>query len=370
MPKILYNVFPLIAATLFAANFIFSGTIYVILGFCLILPYLLKYGHLIKKNTTIFFFVNMVFWGSLLNLPFTQNGIGGTINFIACIGLTLYCVNNLKQTGFLALILCVYLMLFVYKAVFLEMTDTNLIFESIGLSRNYPGFMMCILVSFWGTVKYYNYKSYPLLLPIFALFLCFFLEGRASLGIMCAICAVSLFYRGKKYILLFLLLVLIALFYYWQSIVDLFHISRFATEGMESSRSIIWISYIDALDLSSFIFGLDTQGDPILKSYGGNPHNAFLNFHSRMGFGGLLALIVLIVVSLVKLIKDKKYIISFYIILLIARFYFDACIGGTTDYLFYTMLFYPLLKSDNVAPVTVIKQPSKRKFINHIIELI
>ena len=297
----------------------------------------------------------MVVVGSILNLLFTQNGIGGTINFIACVGIALYCVNNLKQSGFLAITICIYLMYFVYKAIFVHLIDPNIIFEDLGLSRNYPGFMMVMLISYWGTVKYKCYQSYPLIVPVCALILCFFLEGRASLGIMLGICVLTIYYHAKKYTLWFLLAIIAALLHYWQNILEFISFTRFASAGMETSRSVIWKAYFDALDLPSFLFGLDTLSVPILKSYGGNPHNAFLNFHSRMGLLGFIALAILIIESIKEMLRNREYVLIFYLVLLLGRFYFDACIGGTTDYLFYTMLFYPIIRknqyqvSDNVS---------------------
>lgn len=344
---IVFKLFPLLAAFLYAANYIFNGNIYIILGFFLILPYLVKHVLQISSNKWIFIPVAMIFVGSILNLPFTQNGIGGTLNFIACVGIALFCVNNLELSGLLAVAICISLMSFVYNSMFVNMVDANSVFEEIGLSRNYPGFMMVILVTYWGVVKYKCFDSYPLILPICALVLCFFLEGRASLGVISAICALVIFYRGKRYIFLFLLVLVAALFHYWQDIITIFSLSRFATEGIETSRSLIWKSYFEALDIPYLFFGLDTLSVPVINNYGGNPHNAFLNFHSRMGLFGLIGLIILIIKSIKDLIRRKEYVLIFYLILLLGRFFFDACIGGTTDYLFYAMLFNPIINTNN-----------------------
>lgn len=315
----------------------------------------------------------MVVLGSILNLFVTQNGIGGTINFIACVGIALYCVNNFKPSGFLVVLICIYLMYFVYKAIFIDLIDTNLIFENIGLSRNYPGFMLVIFISYWGFVKYKCYQSYPFFLPVCALLLCFLLEGRASLGIMLGICVLTIYYHGKKYTLWFLLVIIVALLHYWQNILEFMSFTRFASAGMETSRSVIWKAYFDALDLPSLFFGLDTLSVPMLKSYGGNPHNAFLNFHSRMGLLGLLALAVLIIKSINAMLKNREYVLVFYLVLLLGRFYFDACIGGPTDYLFYTMLFYPMIRKkqyqvDN--KMSVCKKPLFSNIYTKLIKLI
>jgi hypothetical protein len=190
---------------------------------------------------------------------------------------------------------------------------------------------------------------------------------------MLGICVLTIYYHGKKYTLWFLLVIIVALLHYWQNILEFMSFTRFASAGMETSRSVIWKAYFDALDLPSLFFGLDTLSVPMLKSYGGNPHNAFLNFHSRMGLLGLLALAVLIIKSINAMLKNREYVLVFYLVLLLGRFYFDACIGGPTDYLFYTMLFYPMIRKkqyqvDN--KMSVCKKPLFSNIYTKLIKLI
>lgn len=369
--KILYQVFPFVATFLYSVDFLLHGTIFIIVGFVLIIPYLFKYGNYLLKYAKLGSFVFMVFMGSIFNLLTTQNGIGGTINFIACIGIALFCINNLRFTGLFVALACFTLLYYVYDAMFIQGIDANYVFESKGQSRNYPGFMFVIFVCFWGFTKYVNYYSYPFLLPILALILCFFLEGRSSLGFMIAVCAICLFYHGKRYLVLFLSIVFFALLYYWNDLVDLFYLSQFADKGLESERNIIWNSYFNSLDPLSLLFGLDTLSVPAIKEYGGNPHNSFLNFHYRMGFLGIFALVILIINSLKILLSQKQFILCLYIFILLGRCFFDSCIGGPTDFMLYTMLFYPIVKYHNPNNVKISRcRLCDSRFINKIIKII
>ena len=65
------------------------------------------------------------------------------------------------------------------------------------------------------------------------------------------------------------------------------------SEGVESSRFQIWSSYFEHMDFPNFFLGCDSANFPIIKQYDGNPHNAFLSFHHRMGIIGFLTFIYL-----------------------------------------------------------------------------
>lgn len=341
--KIFFQIFPFVATLLYSMDFLLHRTIFVIVSFLLILPYLSKFGKSFFLNKTLASFIIMVFVGSLLNLLTTQNGIGGTINFITSIGIALFCVNNNRSTGLLVVFACLVLLFYVYDAIFVKGIDANYIFESKGQSRNYPGFLAVTYVCFWGSSKYLNYHSYPFLLPLLALVVCFFLEGRSSLGVMMMISAICLFYRSKNYIVLFLIIIIGCLIYYRDDLVELYTLTQFADKGFESVRSDMWNAYLKSLNLPSLLFGLDTLSVPILREFGGNPHNSFLNFHYRMGLLGLIALCMLIIKSLKILLSQKHFILFFYITFLLIRCFFDSCIGGASDFMIYTMLFYPIL---------------------------
>lgn len=345
---ITFQISPLVAMLLLCFGSLFVGNIYLIISFLLILPYLLKYCGFIRYNVVLRRFFYCVLIGSILNLPFTQNGIGGTLNFIVAIGLMIYAVNNLRITGYAALLLCFYTIFFSFYNIFVLGTDLNLIYEAAGLSKNYPGYVMVMCCCVWGYSKYIRKQEIPLLLPLICTFIAFFLDGRSSLGILALISVFCLLFKFRRYYYISIAIGVAILFFVWDDLLFYFSFSNLSESGFSSSRYLIWKSYFSNLDLFSFIFGLDTLNVPVLRDYGGNPHNAFLNYHYRMGLLGVGALLYIIIYSIKVLLKEKSYKLLFFELALIARIFFDACIGGGHDFFFFTMFFYPILFRKNV----------------------
>ena len=148
-------------------------------------------------------------------------------------------------------------------------------------------------------------------------------------------------FRSHRYTISTIALTFAALFYYREFLLESLEATRLLNEGYETSRYLLWESYLSNLDLPSLLFGLETKDLPYLKEYSGNPHNSFFNFHYRMGLLGLMALVVLLIKSIRKLLRTNQKEICVFLILLWARMFFDTCIISATDFIVYTMMFYP-----------------------------
>lgn len=365
--KLLFFIFPLIAIACYSYFDVFRSISVLVLGTLLLVPYFIKYCTRNKVGSNIWRFFIIVVIASVLNLITTENGIGGTIIFFGSFVLAIFALNNLKLVQWVILLIGLFLLYFLYVQIFINNVRVDDVFEDYGQSRNYPGCLLVTISCFWGMCKAINYKSMPLLFPIIAVIFCFFLDGRSSLGIMIAIVFYCLGFRSQKYLLISLGVTLFAIFYFSEYLIDMMENSRLFMEGTDSNRYQLWGTYIKNLDLPSFLFGLETKYLPLLRDYGGNPHNSFFNFHYRMGILGLGALIVLLVKSLVLLWKQKQKEIFIFLVLLWIRMSFDTCIVSATDFLVFTMMFYPFYNKTNTKEN--VTKHSKTRNKNLIIKL-
>lgn len=361
MSKILYCYLPVIAIFIMGSIDLFSGSIYLIVGFLLTLPYLIKNTGVIVENKILRTFIILVLIGSVLNFITTQNGVGGIINFITAIGLAHFCCTYKRITSIVILAMCIRLMVFLYTQMFIQMINPALIFDEIGLSKNTPGFLLVLFCIYWGYMKKTCGYSLPLILPLIAVVLCFILDGRSSLGVTIGIALIGIMLRGRNHKVIVFSIGLAVILYSIQYLSEYYAMTNLSESGMETSRYRIWNSYLSALDVPSFLFGLDTLNVPILKQYDGNPHNAFFNYHYRFGILGLLALLYLIKKSCDILIKNKEYILLLLVMLLMVRLFFDACLGSTTDFVTFAILFYPLIKESALR-----ESKNEKKTINKI----
>ena len=338
---------PIIAMCFLSYTTIFKGASFLIASLVLIFPYFIQCFKKYKKNKFFVGFFFLVLFGSFINLFETQNGIGGTINFVVSITVAFFCIENSRFSRYFILILCLYTLYFLYNNIFVLSVEVNSIYENIGLSKNYPGFLMVVCCCYWGYFKYYHTGEPPLLLPVICSVFSFFLDGRSSLGILLMLTVFCFFVKYRHRFLIFIPIFIFAIFYFRDDILFYFSLSNLSESGMETSRYKIWSSYLNSLDLTSLVLGLDTLKVPLLKSFGGNPHNAFFNFHSRMGLLGLMGLCLIILKSISCLLTRKKYIQLVFVVLLLGRIFFDACLGSTTDYIIYAILFYPIISRNN-----------------------
>ena len=338
---------------------VFKGIIFLIIALVLVSPYLCRKMPAIKRNKDVLLFFILVFVGSILNLINTHNGIGGTINFIVSISIALFCIENINYSRYFVLILFLYIIYFIYNNVFVLSENIEKVFDDVGLSKNYPGFIMVACCCYWSSFKYVTNREMSIILPILCTVFAFFLDGRSSLGILFMLSMYCLFIKFKQKIILFIMIIIVVLSFYMDDIITYYSLTNLSESGMETARYKIWSAYIDNLDFTSFFFGLDTLCVPLLKNYGGNPHNAFLNFHYRMGILGLFGLIFIIFKSTIKLVKNKSYVLLVFLLFLLGRIFFDACIGSSKDYIIYAIILYPLFNCKMVHKKTLIMKIEK-----------
>ena len=340
---ILYKAMPIIALFFLSYVNLFTSPVFLVLSLLLIAPYMIYRYKIFINNKYLCLFAIMGLFGSLINLIGTNNGIGGTINFVVALGITVFCIENINIVRYFVLIFCIYTVCFVYTGLFINELDINALYENIGLSRNFPGFIMCTCCCFWGFFKYLKKHELPILLPIICTIFAFFLDGRSTLGVLFGLSLFCLYCTFRRFTIVFILCLIILIIVFLDDIINIYLLTNIATSGMETGRFDIWKGYIENLDLSTIILGLNTMDVPVIRKFNGNPHNAFLNFHYRMGLFGIIGLLLVIYMRIKIILKRRSFILFGFQLFLLIRIFFDACLGASTDYLIYTIFLYPLL---------------------------
>lgn len=368
---ILVRGLPMLSLLLFSFGEIFRGTAYIIISFLLVIPFVGSYITRIGLTRSLFNFIILIFLGSIFNLFVTNNGFGGTLLFLTNVALALYCLNNICYVKYLALIVLLYNLAFLYEKIFVETVDPNYIYEVIGLSRNHPGMLLVIWTCFWGFTKYMSGLNTSIVLSLLSCAIAFLLEGRSSLGILLFLSIASLCMRNRFHIYVVPILICFLVYAYWGTILDIYMMTSFAENSLGSARYDIWRAYYEALDFISLLGGLELSEVPLIRTWGNNPHNFLLNFHYRMGLLGVFALVVLIIKSVKAYMKSREYVPLLYLSCLIARFMFDACINSTYDFILYTILLYPLLRKPKTMPIFYYcTNKKKSKFLKNIVDFI
>ncbi len=293
------------------------------------------------------FFVIFLLITSLVNLFFTENGLGGTITLLGnlLLAYAFILVENKKMTPWVILSYAITIGYISYK-LFVLNADPNDIYE--GLSRNHAGFV----VVFWtGFLLFYikiTYNRFPLIFPIFGLILSFFLFGRTSLIVSTLLVLLVFFFKFKnnRAVQLFaVVLLVVGCYFLFISFGDKLTSETNLGEGLDTPRWELWRIYWEHINIVNLFSGVDVNVLPMYDQFGGNPHNSFIKFHSRVGIGSLL-FIILFFVSIFKYIRAKQYYILGLLILLTMRASFDGDILiGNFDFIFFIITFY-WIKSD------------------------
>ena len=288
------------------------------------------------------FFIVFLLITSLINLFFTENGLGGSITLLGNLLLAyiFILVENKKMTPWVFLSYAITIGYIAYKLFILNI-EPNYIYE--GLSRNHAGFV----VVFWtGFLLFYlkiTYNRFPLIIPVFGLILSFFLFGRTSLIVSALLVLLVFFFKFKsnRAVQLFAVaLLVVGCYYLFISFGDQLTTETNLGKGLDTPRWELWRIYWEHINIVNLFTGVDVTMLPLYDQYSGNPHNSFIKFHSRVGIGSLF-FIILFFVSIFKYINARQYYILGLLMLLTLRALFDGDIFiGNFDFIFLIITFY------------------------------
>jgi len=279
---------------------------------------------------------------SLINLFFTQNGIGGTLPLLGNLLLAyIYLrVDNKKVTLWVILAYLITIS-FISYSLFVLKLPANDIYE--GLSRNHAGFA----VVFWTIFLLFHlkvtYNRFPIIIPLIGLIISFSLFGRTSLIVSGALLLIVFFYNFKDNIsmrIIVFTIFLVICYYLWLKFGSLLIEGTNFSEGLDTPRWKLWGIYFQNIDFINFFTGIDLNTLPMYNQFGGNPHNSFIKFHSRVGIGSIV-FIFLFFISVFKYVIAKQFYIFWLLILLTTRAFFDSDILiGNFDFIFFIITFY------------------------------
>lgn len=279
---------------------------------------------------------------SLINLLFTENGLGGTFTLIGNLLLAfLYIQGDKKKMTFWVIGAYLITIGFISYSLFVLKLSANDIYE--GLSRNHAGFA----VVFWSIFLIFHlkvsYDKHPIIPAIISLVLSFFLIGRTSMGVSLLLVLIVFYFKTKGNAIaraVIVTLVLIVGYYLYLTFQSVLFEETNLNQGLDTPRWELWQIYIEHINPINFFTGVDVSNLPMYDYFSGNPHNSFLKFHSRVGFG-CIVLIVLFFISLYQYIKTKQNYIFWLLILLTIRAFFDSDILiGNFDFVFFILTFY------------------------------
>ena len=298
------------------------------------------------KNTNYFspamLFIMFLLIMSLVNLFFTDNGYGGSITLIGNLLLSYVYLTgkNNKMTIWIVVGYLVTILFISYKLFILNLSANELY---SGLSRNHAGFA----VVFWTVFLLFHlkvtYNIYPIILPLICVILSFYLIGRTSLIVSLLLLLVVFFFKFKQNRFVHALLIILALFvgyYLWLKFETILLKDTNLAQGLDTPRWKLWRIYFENLNPINFFTGIDVTTLQMYNKFGGNPHNSFIKFHSRVGIGSI-AFICLFFISLYTYLIRKNNYIFWLLILLTIRASFDGDIlVGNFDFIFFIITFY------------------------------
>lgn len=94
----------------------------------------------------------------------------------------------------------------------------------------------------------------------------------------------------------------------------------------DDSRSIMLQEFINYYNFNNFLFGMNLLELPYISSFNGNPHNSYIDLHSKFGFLALFIYIG-IIFSLIKFIYRFRYIELLASVVILLRLSTDSAFG-------------------------------------------
>ena len=120
------------------------------------------------------------------------------------------------------------------------------------------------------------------------------------------------------------------------------------SKGAETTRYVAWTEYLLRLDAAKFFFGSAFEDIPLIANeFNGNPHNSYINMHSKTGVF-MLGYVLLVVFSVQEYMKKKEYYLLCIMLFFMIRIFSDTTsLYNVMDYILYYFILYPLLSCKN-----------------------
>lgn len=284
----------------------------------------------------------------------------GLISFLIIGNATVYEYMWPMAYGGIAIVLLNYNIRYNYVYILYYGLCAYYIFSSLGnkmvadvtgvVSRNNLSVTILMFFSLLCVVSYKQDKEVRFSSVVLGLLLSLWAVGRSGILTFSIIFIgyIIIRYKGKKLniksIVMFLLfaitLYVLRDFIYKHFIEQAKY--NYEVRGLESSRKLIWQTYIKESfsSVAYFFFGYPLENELIFTSVNGNLHNSFLHLHSRYGIFITLFFSSAILTKIFILFKKKKYLFSLIFIAIFVRINFDlVALNGGLDIFIYYMIF-------------------------------
>ncbi|ENN6801568.1 hypothetical protein ACAD20_000438 [Enterobacter ludwigii] len=169
--------------------------------------------------------------------------------------------------------------------------DENIIFFEASRNIVATFIIFPVVGSFLFTLQ--NRSLLPM--AIITVFMCFLLKGRTALLISAAILCVALYktFGLKGMVIVILLCSPFMMFIDVGSLNERIADNTNFSEGLKTTRSVIYNEYFSNFSLTDFVLGRSFNGMEIINILNNNPHNSFILIHSLFGFLPVLLLLIL-----------------------------------------------------------------------------
>lgn len=341
---------------LFSLSDIFQSIELIVVGTILSLLIFLFHFPIKDKN---FWPIIILFWifliTSLINLYFTEYGLGGSFVFFGNLMVTfLYFKADKKKLAKWIILGYLLPLGFIAYRLFVMNIPANEIYED--LSRNHASFTLIFWTIFLLFHLKVTYNFLSIILPFISLIISVFLMGRTSIMVGMALFLMVFIFKFKskgniQFLISFFLLLSIC-YYLWFEYGTLLVMETNLNKGLDTQRWSLWGYYFNNINTVSFFTGVDVTKIPYIHSFDDNVHNSFIKFHSRIGIGSILFLF-LYLISFIKYLVNKDVYILGLLIILTTRALFDSDILiSKFDFIIFIMIFYSLrrLKNSPAAP--------------------
>lgn len=288
--------------------------------------------------------IGVMFISSIINLLFTDNGVPGSFILLGNLLLSFiyFQIKDKKKLTIWIFASFLITVIFIVYSLFVLKVSTNEIYQN--LSRNHAGFVL----TFWSVFLLFHlentYSKVWIIIPLINLVIAFLLIGRTSIIVNFILLLIVYYYKFKgkgafPFIIAFMIF-LGSLYYVVQQYGTILIMDTNLGKGLQTSRWELWREYLKNINLKSFFFGVDLTKLPMIHYYGDNPHNSFLKFHSRLGFGSVV-FFSLYFISLINYLRtDNFYIFGLLLILTIRAFFDSDILIGSFDFIFFIITFY------------------------------
>lgn len=339
----------------------YVGLVFDLLNFSLAIIYLIEIKFfsrsriflLISAFTTCYLFGAIKFKSFEL-ISFSIDFSPGLLSVFSAFYSSIFLFKSNNHTKFIKIIVS-----FVFAdALFYVLTFNDIKYDFFKYaSYNFTSSLILFLLTSLTAIKY-RVENYIVLWPsvLSTLFMLYLADARSSLALSLLFFLVCMRFKflPKKlvYDVVFLLLLFVLIFLLFQELYQIYLVTRFATEGLDSPRWTMVIGYIQRIDFYSFFWGVDLKDIPMIVNYDLNPHNSFLRLHSLLGFPAIALLVFFLLSSFLNFSKVKSFLVLMFYIVLV-RSAFDTLIFPGMLSIFFFIVFHSFTLDKATSPLKI-----------------